>query len=463
MRTQLPPRSLQSCHGLEAIKTVPGLYEDYIYQLGVTITNARFAIGNLAKFNYELDEEDTAFTVDRNYICGALAKYLNEHFSSSSFSSLYETTALFVDADTKTVMVRNLDKSGEIKTIPYDMILGCDGIRSVVRNAFITNHRGMYTVRVSWVVSDSCSLTVCLPVAPLKRHVDFEFDIKGDFGIGKSVHITSPKNVKPGTFMFLANCVPNVSAFVLPERDGMQNFACGHTLNAPCDEELRSDDPKVVSEYFRQHFTAFDMDYEEMGREWVKQGWSTIQMVHANFYHSAKIQALLLGDAAHATCPNIGQGMNTALEDAAVLNGLLDEYSEDWDAVLPVFSELRVKEGNALTELSFHSFSLSLPMQMSILFRQNVRRFLNNIFPVWLVEPEPMLAISRGMKLSEAYDKMIQLGYLQKSKRINHDIMQEHFEKTTGMVKERKSSSLWPVLVLGGAVAGAFYLHGQKK
>jgi len=421
-----------SYHGLEAIKTVPGLFEDYVSKLGVDITSAIFGLGSRVRFSYNIRHEDQAFTVDRNYICGALARYLNEHHGKPEFVVQYETTALYVDAETKQVFVRKSDEQ-DMKPIPYDIVLGCDGIRSVVRNAFITNHR------------------------------DFEFDITGDFGRGKSVHITLPKSVPEGRFMFLAECLSNISAFILPERGGMLNFACGYVLNTPCDEELFSKDAQVVSDYFRKNFTVFDMDFDEMGREWVAQGWSTGQMVHANFYHSKKIQALLLGDAAHATCPNIGQGLNTALEDAVVLDRLLNEHADNWEAVLPAFSQERVKEGNALTELSFHSFSLSTPMQISILIRQNCRRLFNRFMPVWLVEPEPMLQISRGGKLSTAYDKMIQLGYLQKSRRINSDIIRTHFERTTGMVQERPSSrlrKLGSIIAIGVAVSA---LHCAKK
>jgi 2-polyprenyl-6-methoxyphenol hydroxylase-like FAD-dependent oxidoreductase len=56
----------------------------------------------------------------------------------------YETTALYVDAETKQVFVRRKSGEQDMKPIPYDIILGCDGIRSVVRNAFIINHRGKF-------------------------------------------------------------------------------------------------------------------------------------------------------------------------------------------------------------------------------------------------------------------------------------------------------------------------------
>ena len=121
------------------------MFEDYVSKLGVDITSATFGLGSRVRFNYDIPDEDQAFTVDRNYICGALARYLNEHYGKPEFVAQYETSALYVDAETKQVYVR---KSGEtdMKPIPYDIILGCDGIRSVVRNAFITNHRGKHTV-----------------------------------------------------------------------------------------------------------------------------------------------------------------------------------------------------------------------------------------------------------------------------------------------------------------------------
>lgn len=148
------------------------------------------------------------------------------------------------------------------------------------------------------------------------------------------------------------------------------------------------------------------------------------------------------------------------------MNELLHEHNDDWEAVLPMFSELRVKEGNALTDLSFHSFGLSAPTQLMILLRQNARRYMNKIFPSWLVELEPMNEIGKGMKLSVAYDKMMQLGYMKYVRRENNEIMQAHFEKTTGMVTTKPASHwttiLLTLLLIPAIGMGAFYYSGSN-
>lgn len=68
------------------------------------------------------------------------------------------------------------------------------------------------------------------------------------------------------------------------------------------------------------------------------------------------------------------------------------------------------------------------------MLRQNVRRTLHGLVP-WLVDPDPMSEVSRGMPLSEAYRRMSQLGVIQRVRRNNDDIMRDHFEKETGMVR----------------------------
>ena len=402
-------------HGLTAVKTIPNLYKEYIAKVGIALSKATFQIGSF-KYSTSLSKEEqekAGFFVDRNYICAGLARYLYDNFGGGNdddFVTLYETKALFVDSETKSVMIRNSTGNPcnhEIVPLEYDYLLGCDGVRSIVRNSFLTNHR------------------------------DFEFDIQDAFSAGKALHIPLPRDLDPGHFMILFGCLPNTSIFCIPEPGGMLNFACGWPLNNPCHTDLLSNDPNDVASYFKTNFTApFELqDYDEFAKLWVQTKLSSVQFTHCNFYHSMTIRALILGDAAHATVPNIGQGMNTALEDALVLDQLLDKFNDDWDLVLPEFSKVRVKEGNALTDLSFHTFSLSLKLQFEILARQNARALLNKIFPEWLVEKEPIRRIGlENKKLSWAYNKVTKYGYLPKSRKINQDLKLQYFEKQIGLV-----------------------------
>lgn len=433
-----------SSHGLSAIREVPGLYENYIHGLGIDITKAVFGLSRKLKFELNAKDilpEDSAFTVDRNYICAALSRYLNEqHGDDEMFLSHYHTRALFVDGDNKCVMARQKkDGDGDSNapandiSIAYDILLGCDGIRSIVRNAFLTKHR------------------------------DFEFDLRGTFGYGKSVHVALPEGMDPGTFMFVNEALPNFGSFILPETGNKLNVALGTALNKECAPELKSDDAKVVADYFRKHWHAFEIDSDEAGRQWVGQGWNTISQVHCNFYHSETLGALLLGDAAHATSPQIGQGMNTALADAAALNRLLEENKDDWSVVLPKFSAERVKEGHALTDLSFYTFSLSARQQLTLMLRQNIRRTLNGLVP-WLVDPDPMSEVSKGMRLSEAYHRMSKLGVIARVRKVNDGIMRDYFEKETGMVRHDESAGvvkkicIYGIPVVAASMVGAFVL-----
>lgn len=67
-------------------------------------------------------------------------------------------------------------------------------------------------------------------------------------------------------------------------------------------------------------------------------------------------QCLLIGDAAHGLVPFFGQGMNSAFEDCRLLNELLTQYDDDWSKVMPVFSDSRKINTDAVAQMSMENY-----------------------------------------------------------------------------------------------------------
>jgi 2-polyprenyl-6-methoxyphenol hydroxylase-like FAD-dependent oxidoreductase len=95
-------------------------------------------------------------------------------------------------------------------------------------------------------------------------------------------------------------------------------------------------------------------------------------------------RVLLLGDAAHATTPNLGQGGCQAVEDAWTLAGLLHK-SEDWERVFPAFEAARREKVDGIVRNSW---------RMGKLAHWRRGKGLRN----WLLRKAPEAAMRRSMK-----------------------------------------------------------------
>lgn len=68
-------------------------------------------------------------------------------------------------------------------------------------------------------------------------------------------------------------------------------------------------------------------------------------------------RVILLGDAAHATYPFYGQGMNAAFEDCLILTELYHDTGRDVGKTLRTFNAERIASGHVLCDLSMDNFT----------------------------------------------------------------------------------------------------------
>mmetsp|Transcript_19868 Transcript_19868/g.41676 ORF Transcript_19868/g.41676 Transcript_19868/m.41676 type:complete len:499 (-) Transcript_19868:337-1833(-) len=416
-------------HGLAAVRSVPGLYDEYLKEVGVELTEGSLFMGaKEMKFNMT-EEQQENFIVDRNFIVAALARYACDNLRENEhYTSRYDTEMLYVDYANHRVLIRDKETKQE-EYLPYDLLVGADGIRSTVREAMV------------------------------KRHFDFELEVTDIFNTFKAVHIKKPEAISPTSISLLPNCLPKMNGICLPETGDVVNLSIGVSRNEfdVMPEGMKSDDPTVVAKYFQENFKAFKLSEEEyldFAVQWVNQRWNRTGMVHCNMYSSLPCKIVLMGDAAHATSPSIGMGMNTALRDAQKFNELLDKFDDDLEKALPQYSTDRVPEGNALSDLALHTYCFDSSVSVKTMIKGAIRTQLHRMFPSLIQDQAGNLIGRVEYKLAELYQMAMEQGIISKHREINNRIRQEFFERQTGMIKEKpKSVPLLKYAMIAGLIS----------
>ncbi len=217
-------------------------------------------------------------------------------------------------------------ETGEITQHTSDLVFGCDGAFSAVR-FFGLQRTDRFGFQQNFIADGY-------------REILLPANEDGTHKLAKNTLHIWPR----GRFMLIA----------LPNEDG--SYTC--TLFMPHEGGENAFDKvntkEEVTAFFQKTFPDFYALMPQIADEWENHPLSSLCIMKCSKYHYKK--TVLMGDAAHATVPFYGQGMNAGFEDCTVMWQLMQKHNENWEAIFEEYSQLRKPDGDALQELSLFNY-----------------------------------------------------------------------------------------------------------
>ncbi|GAA6621913.1 FAD-dependent oxidoreductase [Scytonema sp. NUACC26] len=341
-----------SPRGINALSHIPGL-EEAVRAVSVEVSGTIIHQKNGKTVFRRI--RTPQLTLDRTNLAIAILQKLVSSYDSSGVKIHFDSKCTGVDFANKIVKFEN-NSTGqtEFKNVNYDLLIGADGASSAVREELL-NTDG-FESQQKYFYKDYKSIFISPPDPKLKLHLQ-------------------PSNLH--SWRLRLNNATNL--LLLYQLDGswsgVINFPHGKNQIA----ELCS--KQKVLQYFQENFPEIaGAIAEEEAEAFASRPISRVVSVSCNRYHHGD-SVLIIGDAAHAVPPSIGQGCNSALEDVVVFDRLLDEYSDNLVEALEQFTVRRRPDAYALLELSNYTLPLSQKLFIEFLVRTSFAKLMHKIFP----------------------------------------------------------------------------------
>ncbi|KAG0314002.1 kynurenine 3-monooxygenase, mitochondrial precursor, partial [Dissophora globulifera] len=365
-----------SVRGLTALKGTGLALDDLIMKSGLPMRGRMLHIGkegNLISQNYGLYGE-CINSVDR-------AK-LNEDLITaaealSNVQVSFDLALKKADLDKGVLELENKVTKQRV-TAKADLIVGCDGSYSSVRNSLMRYVR--LDFEQEYIPHGYCELSI-----PAKIGANGEAEFAMD---PEHLHIWPRHH-----FMLIALPNPDKS-FTVTLFMPFANFEMIH-------------DKKDLLEFFEEYFTdaVKFIGKERLVEEYFRNPKGSLVMIKANPYHY-KDRCIILGDAAHSMVPFYGQGMNCGFEDVRILDTLLSEFNvksskvddqdDSLEKALQAYTDRRAKDLKAICELALYNYTemrhgVTSPVY---LMRKKVESWLHMLVPTQVIPLYTMISFS---------------------------------------------------------------------
>jgi kynurenine 3-monooxygenase len=236
-------------------------------------------------------------------------------------------------------------------TFSPKLLIGCDGLNSIVRQTLTKIEERSYSFEMHQFPSPSSGLKYKVltlpPQFPLSEQAGDLSQSTMAYGI-RSIFKERKKAISLGLLPFKN-----------PEQPRTANI-----ITYPDSEIWQLKTPAEVEQFLKQAFPQIPIDkiitpaeiarftFSKGGEFPIPQYCSGLtQLYGKSDRDSTGTAVILLGDAAHCFPPDIGQGVNSALEDVYIFQNILAETRDDLDRSLPSYQDLRQPDIQALIRL----------------------------------------------------------------------------------------------------------------
>jgi len=354
--------------------------------------------GNLTEQPYGNDGE-AIYSVSRSQLNVLMMEMADKNGAKLYFNekcidaNLEEAIATFENTNTDTK-----------KVISADLLIGADGSLSAVREQMVKKHHHEYAYN---------------EIGHNYKELLIPAGKNGEHLIDKHALHIWPR----GNFMLIA----------LANLDG--SFTC--TLFAPKKGEKsfeRLQTKNEVEYYFNSIFPDFTSLVPNLYQQWISNPTSSLGIVKT-YPWNVNDTSILIGDAAHATVPFYGQGMNCGFEDCRILDELLDEFGNNFKGCFEKYSKIRKPNGDGVQDLSMQNFVVMRDKTADIKFllQKKIEKKFSNLYPNKWIPLYSMVSFTNieykdaweiGMKQEKIMEEIMKLPNIEQNWK-NDRIMQK--------------------------------------